>query len=233
MEDTAIAVKEAKVEPPKWGVEHPLRGASYNELALSFSRLFPVGSTLTPTDFDTWAVGVGAYSHSVPTPGKRKGADGNSSDRWMAHLQRRFQLRANINKAGSHTRITSHGSRSFVIDQTAHQTLEVRAPEVALAHNNMTDRLTSLCVHKRKNLGYLMQSADWEALPPHERTVAETLFDDIDMFISDINNKALWLNNKFVKLEMKIKRALQDGSVKSRNGGFDRLLSEAPPKENE
>ena len=233
MENTAIAVKAAEVDSPKWGAEHPLRGANYNALALSFSRLFPVGSTLTPTDFDKWAVDVGAYSHSVPTQDERKGADGNSSDRWLAHLQRRFQLRVNINKAGSHTRIASHGSKPFVADQIGHQALEVRSPEVALAKNNMTTRLTSLCVHKRKNLAYLMQSADWEALPAHERAIAEALYDDIDKFENDISSNAEWLTKKFIKLEMKIKRAMQDGSLKARNGGFNRLLSDALPEVDE
>ena len=226
MENTAIAVQVVEADAPKWGAENPLRGSKYNELALAFSRAFPVGSTLTPGEFDSWAAESGSYYHSVPTPEERKGADGNSSDRWLAHLQRRHQLRVNINKAGAHTRIAAHGGKPFVIEQIGHHALEVRSPEVALAKSNLTARLTSLCGHKRRNLAYLMQSADWAALPAHERAIAESLYDDIDKFETDIGNNAEWLTKKFAKLEHKIKKALADGTITARNGGFKRMLSD-------
>ena len=227
MENTAIAVSQqsSEVEAPRWGAANPLRGANYNELALSFARAYPVGSTLMPDDFDKWAVSSGGYTHSVPAETERKGADGHSSDRWLAHLQRRHQLRANVNKAGAHTRISSHGARPFIITQEG-RGLVVRSPEVALAKNDMTKRVTSLCGHKRKNLAYLMQSADWEVLPPHERAIAEALYDDIDKFERDISSNAEWLTNKFVKLEQKIRRACESGRIQPQNGGISRLLSD-------
>lgn len=83
--------------------------------------------------------------------------------------------------------------------------------------------MSSLCITKRRQLGYLMQSADWSLLPPHERAFAESLYDDINSFARRVNDDAGDLSNKFRKLEGKLKKAIE-GGLESANGGIAAVL---------
>tara|TARA_R110000868_G_scaffold378645_1_gene644121 strand:+ start:938 stop:1627 length:690 start_codon:yes stop_codon:yes gene_type:complete len=222
-ENTAIAETQSRtieeVTPP-WGNANPMRGMNFHDVAMAFGHDYPIGTQLSVDAFDTWAASHNYYQHEVPANPER------SSDAWLAHLQRRFQLRANLNKAATHPRMNTAVSRAYTVDNVSHQTLQVKSPEVALSTNNMAVRLQSLCGTKRRNLSYLMQSADWSQLPPHEQAVAESLYDDIDKFERDISSNSSWLTEKFTKLELKIRRAIESGKIVSQNGGFQKLLSD-------
>lgn len=196
-----------------WGSANPLRGANHEDTAASFVRDYPPGTTLKQDEFDEWAQRHGLLN--VPTGAPKK------SDAWLAHLQRRHQLRYNINMAGSHPRMEI----PFVVESIKGGNLEVRTPQLAISKCKLTDRLETLCVTKRRQLAYLMQSADWSGLPQHERIVAETLYDDIDMFQQKIELEATCLNGKFAKLESKLRRAVESGRIKPQNGGIRGLIS--------
>lgn len=214
IENTAVAETT-----PAWGAANPIRGLNFHDIAIEFGRDYPIGAQLSVTTFDKWAATHKYYQHEVPENPDRSG------DAWLAHLQRRHQLRFNINKAATHPRMRLSGANAYTVDNVSHLTLQVKSPEVALSTNNMVGKLQSLCVTKRKNLSYLMQSADWSQLPPHEQAVAESLYDDIDKFERDISSNASWLTEKFAKLEHKIRLAVESGKLVPQNGGIQKLLS--------
>lgn len=195
-----------------YGECNPLRGANHVDAAMAFVAEFPIGSILSPERFDDWAHKKGFLN--VPD-GARK-----SSDAWLAHLQRRHQLHYNINKAATHRRMDV----PFAVEFVRNGMWEVRPPHISIAKTKITQRVESLLGTKRKQLDYLMQSADWNVLPPHERIFAESLYDDLDMYQQQIELHTRNLSNKFSKLESKIKRAVESGEIKPQNGGIRRLL---------
>lgn len=195
----------------KWEA-NPRRGELHQNTARAFVSRFPVGTLLTAEDFDSWAHESGYMK--VPTGITR------SSDAWKAHLQRRHELKYRINQAGSHPRMDT----PFIIEALGSCQWEVRAPHVAISKTKMFSSLESLTNTKRKRLEYLMQSADWNVLPAHERAFAEALFDDIDMFQSSLNLNVQQLTSKFAKLEGRLRRAVEIGEIKPRNGGIRAIV---------
>jgi hypothetical protein len=208
---TAIATYGGDNEK-KWGQANPRRGATHEDTARSFVTRFPVGTTLSAEEFDEWAQSAELLKTPVSTR--------RDTDAWKAHLQRRHELKYSINQAGSHPRMDT----PFVIEVVAQGVWEVRAPQVAISRNKMLDRVESLTKTKRKKLAYLMQSADWSILPPHERAFAEALFDDIEMFQEQLNLSARALSSKFSKLENRLRRAVECGDIKPRNGGIRQIV---------
>jgi lipopolysaccharide biosynthesis protein len=147
-----------------------------------------------------------------------------NSDAWLGHLQRRHQHRAKINKAATHPRMyEKEHSSAFTIAAVAGG-FEVRATHTAASKNELAKRLATLTVTKRKQLAYLMQSTDWLNLPPHERAVAETIYDDIVALEEDTSKSAERISSKLERLEHRIQRALDAGDICSQNGGIQRLL---------
>lgn len=215
MTQTQIAVRSNE-EGPAWGKANEKRGHNYHPLALQFLKEFPIGTVLSPEQFDSWAQHKGQLN--VPEKAQKK------SDAWLAHLQRRHQLRYNINKAGTHPRMYESGSIAFTIDGAGPGTWEVRAPHTAIGQHELPARIVSLTKTKRRQLAYLMQSADWSVLPPHERMIAEALYDDIDTFEKVVDLQSQQLTMKFEKLEGKIRRAMAQGQLQSTNGGISGLL---------
>lgn len=208
--DNLPASSDQYVKP--WGEANPRRGANHEIAALAFLRAFPVGTTLTAEAFDEWAQTKGLIK--VPVSVKKK------SDAWLAHLQRRHQLRYSINLAGSHPRMEN----PFVIEAVGQNIWEVRSPETAIARNQTTKRIESLTQTRRKQLAFLMQSADWSALPPYERIFAESLYDDINAFGETIEQSARQLNNKFQRLEHNLRVAVERGEIQPRNGGIKAIV---------
>src|SRR4051812_16127758 len=120
------------VSAKPWGEANPRRGANYETEAAAFVRAFPVGTTLTAEAFDGWAQDKGLLK--VPASAKKK------SDAWLAHLQRRHQLRYSINTAGTHPRMDT----PFIIEAVGQNIWEVRSPETAIARNQTVERIKSL-----------------------------------------------------------------------------------------
>ena len=101
----------------------------------------------------------------------------------------------------------------------------MQAPQVAASKAEIVKKIKTLAVTKRRQLGYLMQSADWTALPMHERAIAEALYDDIDNFVVDTKTSADRISYKLAKLERRMQEMLTSGEVTPRNGGLQQLLS--------
>lgn len=229
MNDIQVSKSNALVKDvPAWGEAEESRGMgqhqsgkSYHQIALLFAKAFQIGAELTPEIFDTWAHQNGYLNAPENAPKK--------SDVWLAHLQRRHQLRYNINQAATHPRMYESGAVAFTIDAVGPAKWEVRAPQIAVTKEDLPGRILSLTKTKRKRLRYLMQSADWNALPPHERLLAETLFDDITRFEQLVDLECNGLSAKFFKLESKLRKAMEVGEIKSANGGIRGFIE--PQKE--
>lgn len=198
---------------------HPLRGKGYEDAAEAFLKAFPIGRRLTSEEFGDWAQSEGLISG--PSSNQKQ------SDGWQAYCQRRHQLRHNINKAGTHPRMSS----PFVIDSLGIGSWEVRSPSVAIIRSQMLDKIHSLTMTKRRQLKYLIESADWEALPPEDRLVAESLTEDIDQFEERVDLDARSIARKFSRLEQKLKAAVASGLLKPRNGAIRAIIDGRDPSD--
>src|SRR5262245_20815786 len=204
-------------EQDHYGEANPRRGANHVDTALAFIRDFPIGSTLSTEDFDRSGDKMRLFSVPVGYPKK--------SDTWLAHLQRRHQARYNINKAGAHPRMKDLGSNAFVIEFVTADVYEVRSPEVAISKNQIAKSMDSLFRTKKKNLAHLLQSADWDLLPPHEKAFAESLWDDIAKCEQSINLETSHLAGKYEKLRSKLDRAVESGAIQPKNHGIRQLIA--------
>jgi hypothetical protein len=210
---------------PVWGMANPRRGIHHIDPALAFVRDFPIGTVLSPDAFDRWAHQRGLLNVPIGAP--------KQADVWKAHLQRRHELKYRINRASTHPRMTEFGVSPFTIEKAGRDAWEVRAPHVAISQSRFTEQIVSLLVTKKRKLGYLMQSADWSVLPPHERAFAEALYDDIDGFGQMMDMQAGILHAKFAKLEAKIRRGLESGEMQPKNHGFQTILALERPAEDQ
>jgi hypothetical protein len=220
-----MTTKLTTVQQPEvasWGVANPLRGANHAEAAHAFLKEFAIGTTLSVDAFDDWAIRMELLP---PMQSREKNSDG-----WLAHLQRRHQVRYNINKAAAHPRMADRGGQPYVIESASQGVLEVRTMPEAYAKNTLPERINSLCVNRRKRLGHLMQSADWSVLAPHQRIFAEALFTDITNFEEMVTLSTKQLTSKFDKLERDIKRAMLLNELKPVDGGIRQLIA---PENNE
>jgi hypothetical protein len=201
-----------------WGIANPKRGLRYHELALAFVKDHPIGTTLTVEEFDTWAQHRGELN--VPTGAPKH------SDAWKAHLQRRHELRNKLRTASCHPRMLESGSTPFSLDQITQGALEVRKPQDAIVHANIPKKIASLITTKRKQLDYVMQSADWEHIPPHLKERLETIHEDIDAFKENIDLHERHLSQKLVRLQLKLKREIEIGAITPVNHGLQQLLTD-------
>jgi len=216
MSDDAINDAVPAIPPPVWGIENPDRGLNFHLAAKTFVRAFPVGTTLEPADFDEWAI-----KHGYLAPPK---SHNKQTDSWKGFLQRRHELKYGINRAGTHTRMKKN---PFVIESSAGGRWEVRSPQAAIAQSNLANRVISLMVTKRRQLAYLMQSADYSSLPSHDRAYAEALADDIRDYGENVERLGRQLNDKFSRLRRKLEVAAQSGVI-SANSDAIKSITEVP-----
>lgn len=203
-----------------WGKASDRRGIGYTEIAKEFLRDHPVGSVLSASAFDQWLA-----DHElliIPNPDLPKNSDG-----WLGHLQRRHIIRGRINNSATHPRMRDEGADAFIITATRGG-FEVRSPNVAAAKTELAKKVATLAETKRKQLAYLMQSADWPNIPPHERAVAEAIYDDIEAFAEDTRISADRISRKLAKLEHRVRQAMDAGHITSTNGGIKQLLAGLP-----
>lgn len=186
-----------KYVAPVWGSASPLRGVRFHEVAMEFARAFPVNSQLSQDAFVKWAAERDLLE---PPP---SGVDKKSAV-WMAHVQKRHQLRHRINKASSHPRMTEYGVPPYTIDSIKHGDLEVRPLHVAIAKSPIASRVASLVGTKHAQVVELMQGANWAVLPVHERALAEELHEDVTTFKERIRFDAERLEGKFARLHAKL-----------------------------
>jgi len=197
------------------------RGAEYRDDAIEFAKQYPIGSTLTWDEFTQFSIDQGIIDvASLPT--EEEAAD-KQSNAWLAHLQRRHQVRTSLNKASAHPAMIPYGG-AFVIEPSGGG-LVVRSTAQAMAANDAPRRIASLATSKRQKLEYLIQSTDWSQLPAHERGLAEAVRRDIDDWVEVVNLQATQLERKFVDLGHHLNKLVAIGQVQATNGGITGLLS--------
>ncbi len=209
---------ELEPSSEKWGKANDRRGKRYADLALSFVADFPIGTHLTAEQFDAWLQESGLLT--VPATYVAK-----NSDAWLGHLQRRHIIRNRINTAAVHPRMAETAQGVSFILVAIRGGFEVQSPQVAASKAELPRKIRSLTETKRKQLSYLMQSADWSALPIHEQAIASEIYDDIDNFVVDTKTGADRISRKLARLEHRLAVLMDTGAVKPTNGGLKQLLS--------
>jgi hypothetical protein len=198
------------------------RGTShYTQVACKFVRDYPIGEILSAELLDTW-FGKNDLLTVPPIDTPRSG------DAWMAHLQRRHLQVKRVNQSSTHPRMRDYGSTAFVIVAEGGK-FHVRAPHEAIVQGRLPRKVLSVCKTGRKKLRYLMESADWSALPAYERALAESIEDDIDLFEKHINSSADALTTKLAKLDRKIRQSMVAGELPKNSDGIGKFLS--PPRD--
>jgi hypothetical protein len=216
----SLATKNGAAGTCPWGEANPQRGVNYSEIAAAFVLEFPVGTEILIEDFDEWASKSGFLD--VPT-GARK-----NSGAWKAHIDNRHKLKTGINAAGPHPRMDT----PFVLDiVTEGKVWVVRSPHEAMKRRDKKlSRLATLVNTNRRQLAYLMQSADWHALPAYERVFAESLYEDINQLWKEVQDKVTFYGEKYSKLESRLRKSVAAGEITPLNGGIKGIIA---PKTND
>lgn len=206
---------------PRWGEAGDKRGLTYTDMAAAFVAAFPIGKTLVTnelgiSELDQWFHDNGYLNVPFGAP--------KNSDVWKAYLQRRHELRYKINNAGAHPRMHDRGG-AFTIESVGIGSYAVRSPQQAIANNKLAAKVLSLTETKGKQLDRLMQSADWEKLPPYEQVIAASLYEDIERFTASVHNDVTFLDTKFGTLRARIDALQTKGALDNVNGGVTRFVS--------
>jgi hypothetical protein len=201
-----------------WGNPKPIRGEAYREMAVQFIKDFPIGTTLTSEQFDKWAHQHGYLN--VPFDADKK------ADVWLAHLTRRNQLRQNLYKASTNPNVVSE---CYVITVSSGGAMIVESPQVALKQTEFAAKFSSLVGTKRKQLGYLMQSLDIQQLPPHQRAIAENLYDELTDWNSLIHMQTVSFDRRVAKLTAQITRDIEAGLIQPKNHALMNLVENKEP----
>lgn len=196
-----------------------LRGKSFHEHAVAFSEAFPIGEALTPEKFDAWAHANGYLN--VPFGVSKQ------SDVWLAHLQRRHQLRYSINKAAMHPRLREEGRVPFIIEHAGTNLWEVRDAVDAINQDATAKKLARLAVVQRRKLLYLQQSEDFVQLPPYLRMAVTDISADIDSALQKTALEAKDLERRIARITDRVRAAIEAGEITPGNGGIAGLLDES------
>jgi hypothetical protein len=198
------------------GSANPVRGANHHEAAMKFIQQFPVGTELTSAQFDSFVV----------THGMIKGPSSyeRSSDGWQAFLQRRHQAKINLNKAGSHPRMSEYGGRPFCIVQMGVGTMVVKTPFEAAVTTPVGRQVDSLVETKNRALRHLLESVDFTALPANEQAQVQNLYETLSDYKAQIEFTSARLSDKFDRLKAGVERLVNEGKIKPQNGGIKALI---------
>lgn len=207
-ETDALAIKPA----------NKLRGKPFHEHAVAFSESFHIGDALTPEKFDAWAQSLGYLPEVAVGVSKQ-------SDTWLAHLQRRHQLRYSINKAATHPRMYEENRAPFIIEHAGPNLWEVRSVADAINQDATAKKLARLAVVQRRKLLYLQQSEDFVQLPPYLRMAVTDISADIDSALQKTALEARDLERRIQRITDRVRASLESGEIKSKNGGIDGLLA--------
>jgi hypothetical protein len=198
------------------GKENPLRGLHHADDAAAFVGEFPIGSELSPDDFDKWAHRTGRLNVPFGAP--------KNADVWKAHLQRRHELRYRINKAATHTRMYDRGLAAFTIEATSPGVWTVVASHIALTRNKLPAKVQSIIARTKKRLAYLKQSSDYASLPVEARVMIENIWDEIESFGAETDYKADNVKRRVGRLESNLRKLSDSGNLQTKNGGVKAFL---------
>ena len=216
MANSITTLNEVSNSSPIISHANPLRGASYHESAMEFVRRYPVGTELTATEFDNFSI---AQNLIKPPSSYDRGSDG-----WQAFLQRRHQAKVNLNKAGSHPRMSESGLTPFSIGQKGHGIMVVQTPMQAAVTTPIGKQVESLVETKKTKLRHLLESVDFNALPPSDQAQIANMYETIADFQAQTEFTTARMTQKFERVRASIERLVSQGVVRPVNGGITALI---------
>src|SRR5215207_8269418 len=136
-----------------WKRANPKRGIEADEHAKRFYEEFPVGSKLTPSQFDSWALRNGLLPDKYV----------NNSDPDMRHAlwDKRKKIIHSINRAGSHPRRYIKGLDPFKLDSRKKDSYVVKAVVDEIQSARYITAFNNKLAHEEKEMRYLIESTDW------------------------------------------------------------------------
>jgi hypothetical protein len=179
--------------------------SGYHSHAVAFIKKFPLGDKLTHEKFDDWAI----RRDLLKEPRSRS----SDSDAWLAHLQRRHQVRYQINSAGLSPRMRDDGHPTFVIQRTSSHIYEVMAAHKAIITHDTARKVQSLARTKRKQVLKLMQGVNFDQLEPYMKAFVESLADEAMQFRDRIELEAELLHTKYVRLARRLEDLVAAGRL--------------------
>jgi hypothetical protein len=199
--------------------DNPRRGAEHEDLANLFVDDHPVGSVLTPDQFDEWAHARRLLY--VPMKGTPK-----NSDAWKAHLQRRYELKRKITSSSTTKRMKT----PYVIETVggANGLWEVRSPQKALSLKEPGRKVDNIVKTQRRQIERLYQSADWSQLPAYEQLFARSLLMGIDTFAATVEAHGQGLDEQFQELRARLTNYQAQGEIKSIDGSIKAIVDNSP-----
>lgn len=217
--DTVAPIKAAN---PIRGTGMSVSGSTYRELAVKFAMKYPVGTVMSLSEFDDFAIECGGVAPPVSTE--------KDSDGWLAFLQRRHQFKYNINKASTHPQMKlSFGVEPFLIE-TKGGAVTVLSPYEAATKPVVATAAKSLLLNHKTRLKHLMQSVDFSELPPAEQNLVVNLSMNMDQFQERMDFEAGMLERSFMRVKSSVAKLVDSGKIKQSNGGIKALIA---PEEDE
>lgn len=146
--------------------------SSYHKHAIALLQTYKLDSIITHGEFDDWAIKRDILKKPSSTePG---------SDGWLAHVQRRHQLRYLINKAASNPRIRNEaGIEPYVIERIGTDQYHIRRLHIAVLLNKVAERVQSYMMNKQIKFEAMMEAMDWSQISPYIKMNAENQIQDI------------------------------------------------------
>lgn len=108
-----------------WKSAPARRGLGYEDAARAFIKQFGHDEEFTPDAFDEWAWAEG-YLARIPKDARP------GSDPWIAHVDRRRQLKKNLNKAGCHPRMPRELRFAIIIGRKGNRNWRAVSLEAAV-----------------------------------------------------------------------------------------------------
>jgi hypothetical protein len=211
-----------------FGTSDPRKGDRHKHVAVRFAVQFPVGTTLTVDEFDLWCESEGLLT--VPPSPVAK-----SSDAWLAHLQRRHQIKHGLNQALTHARMNAVGGvqpcRIVSVSTPGGRRFEVLNLTDAVSNNKMAKSVTSLTKTHRTRILYAMQAADWEMVPAIDRLRLQMIFDHIEGYGDLITSEGERLTRRIDAAIRSIEHLVQSGLLPASSGVRAALTAPIPPSE--
>lgn len=203
--------------------------ARYSRYAVAFSEMWLPEAKVTTREFSQWAHDQGLLP--APEPEEAVLHDGSivpvdkDSDKWRAHVQRRNEVRFNINIAAmdSTMQVLARGG-PFMIDvlDSRRGALVVRNSINALLARSTANKMDSYTETQRRRLFYILDSTDWDSVPEHEVLNLEELVGDINTYVGNIQYQNRRLAGKFRRLESRLMAFWRDRGT----DGIPPLLTE-------
>jgi hypothetical protein len=195
------------------GKVNPTRGEVHRASAILFGKAHPIGSDPIPVAaFDAFIV---EHMGVVPAASLDRASDG-----WQAFVQRRGVARQNLNRAAAHPRMRDHGMTPYYLALTGRGMLKTLPVEEALAHDKSAAQVHSLVLSRKRKVDYLLQSVDYEVLPPSLQLAAGMLEENLHNYLADQKHIGDRLERSYQKLRSSLVLALESKQITPKNGGI-------------